>query len=87
MSRSHWVVFVLAVAAATIVLASGDPNQASWPVLFLAMFGIALLARALWRMATFGADLLREHSTPPSHDPRQRTGNARKRLTWSYLDG
>lgn len=87
MSRSHWVVFVLAVAAATVVVASGDPGQASWPVLFLAMFGIALLARALWRMATFGADLLREDSTPPSPYPRRRTGHARERLTWSYLHG
>ena len=87
MSRSHWVVFVLAVAAATIVLASGDPSQSSWPVLFLAMFGIALLARALWRMATFGADLLREHPTPPSPDPRSTTSHSRERLTWSYLRG
>ena len=87
MSRSRWVVFVLGVAAATIVLASGDRGQTSWPVLFLAMFGIALLARALWRMATFGADLLREDSTPPSRDPRRRIGHARERLTWSYLRG
>ena len=87
MSRGQWVIFVLAVSAATIVLASGDPGQTSWPVLFLAMFGIALLARALWRMATFGADLLREHPTPPSRDPRRRTGPARERITWSYLHG
>ena len=54
-SRSRWVVLLLAIAAAVLVLQSGDPTGSSWPVLFLVLFGMALMARALWRMISFAA--------------------------------
>ncbi len=48
MSRHRWVVLLIAITATVLVLESGDPTNASWPVLFLTLFGIAFMARELW---------------------------------------
>ena len=58
MLRSKWMVLLIAISAAVFVLQSGDPTGESWPVLFLVLFGMALMARGLWRTISFAAHAL-----------------------------
>ena len=87
MSGSRWIVLVVAIAIVGAIVQKGDATGSAWPVIFLALFGIALLGRAIWHMLMLAADTLHPASPlPPNTRRRVRNGSVREKLTWSYLN-